>query len=575
MRKFFRTYKLSNEDKSELEKLNSLFPSLNKTILRAFYARGLKTYEDINLALNGEIKDLYNPFDLKDCDLLVSNLVYAIECKKKIVISGDYDTDGCVGTIILMKSLRNLGANVEYYVNDRFTDGYGLSVKSMKNILTKFPDVDVILTVDNGITSNEAVDYCNSLGIDVLITDHHKPPSELPKAKAIVNPLRVDCESKSKNLCGAVVAWKCMLALYKCLNMDTKFVYDLLDLACVATVGDQMTLVGESRIIVKEGLKIFNENPRVHFKMILEKLKSDYVDSVTIGYYVSPMFNCISRLEGSADLIIDTFLSDNPNEIKDNVEYMFLVNDKRKSITAYQVEKAFTLFDHENLPNVIVVYDDCFTEGIIGLIAGRITEKFNRPSFVMCKTENGILKGSARSVKPVNVYELMTKVKDCFIGFGGHEFAGGFSINESNFELLKSSLEEELKDLKEDSFYKEILIDHIIRPEDVDVDLCSYFKIMEPFGYGFSKPKFLLKGYKIDLNKSNNNKSGSPFVGNDLKTLRLVNYNGLVVMMFKYADRWRELNYPLSISCVGEPVINEFMGRVSAQFIIENDYILV
>lgn len=575
MRKVFRTYKLSNDDKIQLTELKRSFPSLSKTILRAFYARGLKTYDDINLALNGTKEDLHSPFDLKDCDVLVSNLVDAIEKKKKIVISGDYDTDGCVGTIILMKCLRHLNANVDYYVNDRFLDGYGLSVKSLKNLLTKFPDVEVILTVDNGITSNEAVDYCNSIGIDVLITDHHKPPSELPKAKAIVNPQRPDCNSKSKNLCGAVVAWKCMLGLYQHLGMRTDFVYSLLDLACVATVGDQMTLVGESRIIVKEGLKVFNSNPRIQFRLILEKLQFKYVDSITIGYYISPMFNCISRLEGSANLIIDTFISGNSVFVKDNVDYMFLVNDKRKAITASQVEKAFTLFDHENLPNVIVIYDDCFTEGIIGLIAGRITEKFNRPSFVMCKTENGVLKGSARSVKPVDVYELMTKIKDCFIGFGGHEFAGGFSIEESKFELLKTSLEEELKGLTEDSFYKEILIDHVIRPEDVDVDLCSYFKVMEPFGYGFSKPKFLLKDYKIDLAKSNNNKSGSPFVGNDSKTLRLVNYNGLVVMMFKHADRWRELNYPLSISCVGEPVLNEFMGRVSSQFIVENDYILV
>lgn len=574
MRKVFRTYKLSDSDKENLKVLKSAFPNLSMNMLRAFYSRGITTVEDLELALNGSAKDLLDPSVLKGCNDFINYITQIIGTDSKVVISGDYDTDGCVGTIILMKCLSNLGMNVSYYVNDRFTDGYGLSGKSMVKILDKYPDVKTIITVDNGISSVEAVDYCNSLGIDVLITDHHKVPKVLPSAKVIIDPLQSDCTYQSKNICGAVVVWKVMYALYSYLKLDMKFITDLFDLIAVATVGDQMTLTGESRIIVKEGLKIFNSNPRVQFKILMERLKVDYVDSTTIGYYISPLFNCISRLEGSADLIIDTFLSDNINEITYNIDYMFAVNDKRKSITASQVEKAFTLFDNDNLPNIIVIYDKSFTEGIIGLVAGRITEKFNRPSIVFCDTEDGVLKGSGRSVKPVNIYDLSCTADDLFINYGGHEFAIGCSIKFENLDSLRDRLESQLSDLTEDSFFKEILIDSIIKPEDVDINICSLFKVMEPYGYGFSKPRFLLRDFNVDLPKSNNNKCGSPFVGNDGSTLRLLNYNNLTVMMFKYADRWRELGYPTTISCVGEPALNEFNGKVTAQFIVEKDYII-
>lgn len=574
MRKVFRTYKLSDTDKENLNVLKQAFPNLSKNMLRAFYSRGITTVEDLTLAIEGNINDLYNPLELKDCRRFIDCMLEVLKYNKKVVVAGDYDTDGCVGTIVLMKSLRNLGVDADYYVNDRFTDGYGLSKKTMINILNKYPNVQTIITVDNGISSVEAVDYCNSLGIDVLITDHHKAPNILPNAKVIVNPLQEDCTYKSKNICGAVVAWKVMCAVYEHLKLDMSFMYDLMDLIAVATIGDQMNLTGESRIIVKEGLKIFNDKPRYQFKVMMDGLKIDYVDSLTIGYYISPMFNCISRLEGSADLIIDTFLSTNEKEIIDKVNYMFEVNKKRRDITASQVEKAFTLFDTKNLPNVIVIYDKSFTEGIIGLIAGRITEKFNRPSVVFCDTEEGFLKGSGRSVSPVNIYELFCTADDLFIGYGGHEFAGGCSIEKENLDLLRLRFEEELKDLNEDSFFKEIIIDAIIKPENVDIDICSMFKIMEPFGYGFSKPRFLMKDFQVDLARSNKNKSGSPFVGADGNTLRLLDYNGLTVMMFKYADKWRQLGYPTTISCVGEPALNEFNGKVSAQFIVEKDYIL-
>ena len=258
----FKTPSLSDEDKIKLSELQKDFPSLSKVVLRAFYSRGLKDKESIEYAINANLSDITFAYDMKDAKEFIAYLIDAKIKNKKVVIMGDYDTDGSVGTSIAMLSLLRLGMDVDFYQNDRFVDGYGLKPESVRVIKEKFPNVDVIITVDNGISAFDGIDYANSLGIDVLVTDHHRAEEVLPNAKLIVNPKRLDCPSKEKNLCGAAVIWKLMYTLFRELNEDLSFVINLLDLVAIATIGDLMPLIGENRVLVKDCLLYTSPSPR-------------------------------------------------------------------------------------------------------------------------------------------------------------------------------------------------------------------------------------------------------------------------------------------------------------------------
>ena len=585
----FKTPSLSDEDKIKLSELQKDFPSLSKVVLRAFYSRGLKNKESIEYAINANLSDITFAYDMKDAKEFIAYLIDAKVKNKKVVIMGDYDTDGSVGTSIAMLSLLRLGMDVDFYQNDRFVDGYGLKPESVRVIKEKFPNVDVIITVDNGISAFDGIDYANSLGIDVLVTDHHRAEEVLPNAKLIVNPKRLDCPSKEKNLCGAAVIWKLMYTLFRELNEDLSFVINLLDLVAIATIGDLMPLIGENRVLVKEGLKLLNQKNRLSTSTLVDivsekfGIKDTCVNVDTIGFYLSPLINAVSRLEGNPSLVVNMLISNDDYFIRESANKMLEINDKRKKMTDSQVSTAYDLVDNfdkdaylhgEPNHNYYVIYHESFTEGIIGLVAGRVTEKFNRPCLVLCDGPNGTLKGSARSVKPVDIYDCLNKSSDLLEGYGGHEFAAGFTIKKENLDKLNSRFSLLLSDLDESSFYKEVLIDSIIRPEDLELNLCTEFDILEPCGNGFRKPRYLMKDFVIDIPKTNANKCGSPFVGKDGKTLRLVNYQNKVVMMFKYSDKYRELNYPNKVWCVGSPQLNEFKGIKSVQFLIENDYLL-
>lgn len=585
----FKTPILSDEDKIKLNELQRDFPNLTKVVLRAFYSRGLRDKESIEYALNADLSSIGFAYDMKDANKFVSYVIDARDKNKKIVIMGDYDTDGSVGTSIGLLSLRNLGMDVDFYQNDRFVDGYGLKPASVRVIKERYPNVDVIITVDNGISAFDGIDYANSLGIDVLVTDHHKAEEVLPNAKLIVDHKRLDCPSKEKNLCGAGVMWKLMYTLYKELNEDLQFVINLLDLTSIATIGDQMPLIGENRVIVKEGLKLLNSKNRLSTSMLINAVNEKFgtrdncVNVDTIGFYLSPLINAVSRLEGNPALVVNMLISEDSSFIKESVDKMLDINEQRKKLTDSQVNTAYALVDDvdkdaflnsEPSPNYYIIYHESFTEGIIGLIAGRITEKFNRPCLVVCDGPNGVLKGSGRSVKPVDIYDCLSKSSDLLEGFGGHEFAAGFTLKKENLNDLFSRFSLLLSDLNEDSFYKEVFIDSVIRPEDLELDICNEFYVLHPCGTGFRKPRYLMKDFIIDVPKTNDNKCGSPFVGKDGKTLRLVNYENKIVMMFKYSDKYRELDYPNKVYCVGTPQLNEYKGYKSVQFVIENDYLL-
>lgn len=580
----YQTYKLSD---SEKVLLNNLFKdeelkSIPREVIRILFNRGIRTKDSINLTLFGKIKNLHN-IPMRDQDRFNSRLTFANTKNEQVVVMGDYDTDGCMATCVAVLSLKTLGFRVNYYMNSRFKDGYGLKKSSVDEIRRLYPDVSVIITVDNGIKAFEAVDYCNDLGIDVLVTDHHKPASVIPNATAVINPKREDCMYPFKELCGAGVVWKTMLRLCEFLYPTNTFkknkIKTLIWLVAIATVGDQVQLVDENRIIVNHSLEKLNDPNYIWLIPFMDKLKEllkiEKFDSDTIGFYISPMINAMGRIEGNPLQIVDAIVKEDLDTLEKVVAHMDVINKCRREMTEEQLKEALRLIEMENPDDkAILVHSDKFTEGIIGIVASRLVDKFYKPVIVLCPNEDGTYKGSCRSIDGIDIEGVLTSLSPYLIAYGGHPMAAGLTIDPSMIDKFKSKLIGLCSFYRDDLYENIVKIDLVLREQDVTPSLCNLIDMLGPYGNGFRKPKFFLKDFCIDFDKSLANKTKSIYVGKDGNTLRLVGSAGLVCIGFKASERFKLMEEPRFISMVGCPSINEFNGRVSAQFVIENDYLV-
>lgn len=585
----FLTYKITEEDKNNLLKLAEDNPKVSPYVIKALYHRGINTQDKLDEFFDDNYRNIKSAREFKDCDKMIDELIKTKDNNEIIVIMGDYDCDGSLGSTISYLTLFKLGYSVFYHVNTREI-GYGLKIESVDKIIELYPNVKTIFTVDNGITSFDAVDYANSKGIKVLITDHHKSTEELPNAKAIVNPNRFDCTSKTKNNCGAIVAWKVLFELVKTLGRDDleTFMFDLLDLGSIATVADQVTLLGDNRLIVKHGLKLLNRRNRFSLSIMLDVLGiKDSVDEDTLGFYLGPMINSVNRMDGNVLSLIRTLILDYDDKdyIEDFALKMGAMNNTRKGITNCCFEQVSSRLDESRydalfygepdpIGNCLVLNDKDIVEGISGILASKLLDKYNRPVLVMTDCGNGKLKGSARSLYPVDIKKVFDEISDVFISYGGHAYSAGFTLEESQFHNLDYKLNEKLSYLNPNDFTKHVYIDVILSGKLEDSSICDVFDCMAPFGQGFPKPMFMYKNFVVDKQKTNANKTNSPYVGKDGKTLRLVNNDRLVAIMFKYADKYKTMLEPGVVNLVGRPVINEYNGYRNIQFMVEEDYII-
>lgn len=580
----YRTYKLTDAEKALLKRLfdDEELKSIPREVIRILFNRGIRDKDSIMLTLFGKMENLYN-IPMRDSQEFCNRLTFASTKGEQVVVMGDYDTDGCMATCVAVLALKHMGFKVDYYMNSRFRDGYGLKVNSVDEIIKRFPDVKVIITVDNGIKSFEAVDYCNSKGIDVLITDHHKPASVIPNATAVVNPKRSDCLYPFEELCGAGVVWKVMLRLCDFLYpndlLKRDYVSVLRWLVAIATVGDQVPLISENRIIVNNVLQEFNEERMPIMNSFISRLKSllkvDRFTSDTIGFYISPMINAMGRIEGNPLQIVDAIVNDDLNILDKVVHKMDEINKRRREMTEEQLEEALRLMENENPNNkAILVHSDKFTEGIIGIIAGRLVDKFHKPVIVLCHNEDGTYKGSCRSIPGIDIEGVLDSLSSYLINFGGHTMAAGLTIDPNMIETFKSKLMC-LCDSYKDELYENVVdIDLVIKEQDVSLSLCKLVELLGPYGNSFRKPVFFLKDFRVDLDKSLQNKNNSVYVGKDCKTLRLVGSTGLCSIGFKAADKYRKMEEPGMLSLVGCPSINEYNGNSYPQFVIEKDYLV-
>lgn len=559
--------------KADFQKIGSEF-GIDPVIARLIRNRDIQDMKEIRSYLYGTLAEIPSPWKMKDMERAVQILQKKITQKKKIRIIGDYDIDGVTATCILLKGLKRLNANVDTYIPDRVKDGYGMHEQLIDKALED--GIDTILTCDNGIAAAAEIEYAKKEGLTVIVTDHHDIPFRdtedgriwiIPKADAVVNPKQNDCLYPNKNICGAVVAWKLIWALYERLGIDSDEIWDFLELAAIATVGDVMDLQGENRIIVKEGLKKLSSTSFEGLKALIcvNNLEGAEITAYHVGFVIGPCINASGRLDTAARSL-ELLLADNMEDAMKLADDLYDLNQNRKAMTEQGKEQAIQSIEENNLgkDRVLVVYlPDCH-ESLAGIIAGRIREAYNKPVFVLTKGADGV-KGSGRSIEAYSMYEELVKCSDLLTQFGGHPMAAGLSMEEKNVELFRRRLNDNCT-LTEQDLIPQIMIDVPMPISYLSKKLTEQLKVLEPFGKGNSKPLFAQKNLRaVGIRVFGRNRN--------VAKMLLIDENGIKMDAVYFGEAQEFVDFVQAhdtISVTYYPEINVFQGRENLQVVIKN-----
>lgn len=521
--------------------------------------------------LLGTAEDLYDPLLLPDMEPALQVLAQKIREGKRIRIVGDYDIDGICSTYLLFRALKRVGAAVDYEIPDRIKDGYGINEAIIRAAAED--GIDTILTCDNGIAAIEQAELAAELGMTMVVTDHHDIRQDeagrdlLPRAAAVVNPKRKDSRYPYPDICGGMVAYKLVKGLYRCMGVPEKEWQDLMAFAAIATVGDVMKLKDENRIVVKEGLKRIGQTENIGLKKLIEinDLDPDRLTAYHIGFVIGPCLNASGRLE-TAKLALSLLLSEDEETADALAGKLKGLNDTRKSMTMRSVEEAAKLVEERYLEDwVLVVFlPDCH-ESLAGIVAGRLRERYHRPTIVLTRGEESV-KGSGRSIEGYHMFESLVEVQELLLKFGGHPMAAGLSLNEAAVDLFRKRLNENArKKLTEADLVEKVWIDVALPFEYIDEPLIQELHILEPFGQGNEKPQFAQRHLKIR----------SARVAGKLRNvvmLSLASDSGTVMeaRWFGEGDRFMEEMGDCSfMDAIYYPEINEYNGRRSIQVMIK------
>ena len=489
--------------KQEFEKL-SKETNLHPLMVRLLANRDIKTGKEASLFLNGTINDLHDGSLMKDMKKGVSIIKNAILDKKKIAIYGDYDCDGVCSTTILYKVLQALGANFKYHIPNREDEGYGMNSNRIRKL--KEEGVEVILTCDNGISAMEEVKLAKELGMTVVITDHHDIPyvekggkrkNVIPEGDAVINP-KQDDSYPFKELCGAGIALKFSEQLVKAMGKNFDEFKYLYQFVAMATVCDVVELLDENRIIVKEGLKIINNNPNKGLNELIKvsKLEGKTIGEYHFGFVLGPCVNATGRLE-TADLSVELLITEDDDRARKLAQKLHDLNAKRQDMTEESVERVLEKIKNEKNKDdkVIFVYDEEIHESIAGIVAGRVREYYNLPTIIMTKGKD-MPKGSGRSIEGYNMFEELSKCKEYIDKFGGHPMAAGLSVKKENLPLLKQALLSKCE-LTDEDIIPVIKIDSPIAIEKIDESLVCDIESLRPFGKGNNGPLLGAKNLEV------------------------------------------------------------------------------
>lgn len=553
-------------------------------VIKCMVNRGVESKEQMHQYLNGTKENLFSPELMKGMDDAAELLLEAAKEKQKVAVASDFDCDGIFSGYILWRGFRRLGMDAKIYTPDRVQEGYGLNRRIVDEAVTE--GRRVLVTCDNGIAAIEEVDYARKSGMTVIVTDHHEVQECMPNADVVLDPKREDETYPFCELCGAGVAFKFIEALYNKRGIPKDELWEFLPYVAIATVADVMPLRGENRILVKEGLKRLEnvDNPGLLALLEVQNLKGKKITAGHIGFIIGPCFNAAGRI-ATVQESFRLLMEEDERAAQSQAQKLKKINESRKEMTEKGASRAYDELDilekKNELPDIIVVLLPGIHESLAGIIAGRVKERYNHPTIVFTPTEEGIIKGSGRSVEAYDMFAELMKCKDLMLRFGGHKMAAGMTIKEADLEELRRRLNEQ-SELEADDFCPVVRIDAAMPVSYVTERLMKEFEQMEPFGIGNSKPVFAGQHFYITKGQR---------IGKEKRFLKLqvqdTMGNRVDALLFRDADKfddfiraeWGENELKrmyegkeneLDVAFTFYPEINEFQGRSSVQIMVES-----
>lgn len=532
-------------------------------------SRGIEKPEDIKEFLSNMPKKTYNPMEINGMKELIGKIVDTINLNKKIVIAGDYDMDGIGAVAVLVEYLLKITDNVDYYIPNRYKDGYGLSNNAIDYIKDEL-NGDLVITVDNGISCYSEIEYAKSRNLEIIVTDHHNPPKQIPDC--LVLDLKLERDNYPfRELCGCGLAFKICQGLNSIYKRTKQELLKLTDIVALSTIGDVVALIDENRTLVKFGIMQLKTQNRIGIKALCDEIgiNCNDIKSGTIGFRLAPCFNASGRME-DAKIGVELLLTKDTSRAKELASYLKNLNDERRKIQEIGESKCIeTVKNYYQDDLFLVVREDSVSEGVMGIIAGRLRDKFYKPVLVMTKTETGKLKASGRSIDGIDLYAEMCKCDDLFIGYGGHANACGLSMEEGNLEILRARLNKQMNLIKsenKDVYVPKIKLVADVNPKDINFELLDIINKLEPFGMGNATPIFGIKNVTL-------NQNSKKYCGEKNQHLKISGKKDSIYLNgigFSMGEAYLELGEPECMDLAFVPKVNEWNGNKSVQLMVKD-----
>ncbi len=558
MNKKWQIYETDDEKVRELKekyKINSLLAAI-------LVNRGITDEEKIRKFLEPTRQDFYNPYLMKDMEIAVNRIIKAIESQEKVIIYGDYDVDGITSITVLKKFLKDVGLEVSYYIPNRLEEGYGLNKNAVKKIVNE--GYTLMITVDCGISGIDEIDYANSLGLEVIVTDHHEPGESLPKALAVIDNKRKDSTYPFRELAGVGVSFKLCQAIGMKLELKEATYLKYLDIVCIGTISDIVPLVDENRVITKLGLLLVKQTKNLGLKSIIDSSGYTKINSSTISFGVAPRVNACGRM-GKAEEALELLLSTDIYKVNELTKKLNEHNRKRQEIEKFIYESAIEKIEknHLNENRTIIVGGEGWHHGVIGIVSSKITEMYFKPSILLSFEENGIGKGSGRSIPGFDLHDSLMKCQNTLEKFGGHSMAVGVTIKKENLEEFSKEFEKVAADEKIEEIPQVLNIDAKVDLNLIDKEMIDSLKELEPFGEANKMPIFAFKNLRIDsIRALSEGKHLKLTLKEDNRIINAIGFNmGTLAEEYKIGDK---------IDVAGVLEINTFNGVDNLQINIKD-----